>query len=281
MKGVVCLDKPKGLSSAAAVAAVRRILGTRAVGHMGTLDPLATGVLLIGVGKATRLFDYFLSKDKVYEAEFTFGASTDTLDGEGKITVSGLNIPSAAEIEAVLNRFVGKIQQLPPKFSAKNIGGERAYTLARRGKEFDLKPAEVQVYRAELLADCGGGVFRFRFGCSAGTYIRSLARDIGAAAGSAAYMSALRRLSCGRFGIEDAVSLKQLEIDRQKALIPIERCVQLPLVEAPAEYAKGILNGVPVRFEAPPQFLLTVNGEVAGIAVADNGIVKIKTYLKD
>ena len=126
MKGIINFYKPKGISSAAAVGQVKRILGRKDVGHMGTLDPDAEGVLLIGVGKATRLFDFFLNKDKVYVAEFTFGYETDTLDGSGTVIAMTDKIPSAEEIKAVLKKFIGKISQFPPKYSSKSINGRRA-----------------------------------------------------------------------------------------------------------------------------------------------------------
>ena len=133
MKGVLNLNKEPGMTSASAVARVRRILGERAVGHMGTLDPQGEGVLLIGVGKATRLFDFYLNKDKVYRATFTFGYATDTLDGDGAVIEDGRPIPEEAALRTALTKSVGAVEQMPPAYSAKSVGGVRAYRLARQG----------------------------------------------------------------------------------------------------------------------------------------------------
>ena len=138
MTGVLNLYKPKGITSSAAVVACRKILGTKAIGHMGTLDPMGEGVLLLGVGKATRLFDYYLRKDKVYEAEFAFGYETDTLDIEGTVTSRAAHIPTQEEIAAVLPQCTGRKMQVPPMYSAKSVNGVRAYALARAGKSAEL-----------------------------------------------------------------------------------------------------------------------------------------------
>ena len=166
--GVLNLNKPEGMSSARAVSFVRRATGL-ACGHMGTLDPLASGVLPVAVGNATRLFDYLLQKQKVYCALFAFGTETDTLDRAGRVTKSGGRVPAADEVAAALASFVGEYDQLPPAYSAKNVNGVRAYDLARQGKEVALAPKRVRVDSMELLGEEGEGVFAVRIVCGGGT----------------------------------------------------------------------------------------------------------------
>ncbi|MCL2798256.1 MAG: tRNA pseudouridine(55) synthase TruB, partial [Firmicutes bacterium] len=156
MKGILNLYKERGLTSAAAVAKVRRILGEKYVGHFGTLDPQGTGVLLLGVGKAARLFDYFLGKEKVYEADFAFGYTTDTLDGDGEVVGSADVLPQKPDIVAALPALTGQLLQMPPAYSAKSVGGVRAYDVARRGGVPELKAAPVTVHSFELIEGCHG-----------------------------------------------------------------------------------------------------------------------------
>ena len=189
--GFFCVDKPSGIVSSAVVNKLKWLCGMP-TGHMGTLDPLASGVLPVGVGNATRLFNYFLEKKKVYIAEFTFGVDSDTLDSTGELVYGG-RIPEAGEIEAVLPSLCGEVMQLPPKYSAKNIGGKRGYELARAGIEFELQPKQVRIDYIKLLGKGENeNSFRFEISCGGGTYIRSIARDMAAALETKAVMSALR-----------------------------------------------------------------------------------------
>ena len=181
--GFFNVDKPSGIVSSAVVNKIKWLSGVPC-GHMGTLDPLASGVLPVGVGNATRLFDYFLEKRKEYIAEFTFGVDSDTLDSTGTL-VRGGQVPDEREIEGVLPTFFGDIMQVPPKYSAKNVNGRRGYDLARAGIDFELSPKQVHIYGMELMGRVEGkeDTFRIRISCGGGTYIRSLARDIAAALG--------------------------------------------------------------------------------------------------
>ncbi|GHV00194.1 hypothetical protein FACS1894211_07000 [Clostridia bacterium] len=216
--------KEKGMTSAAAVGKLKRILRQKGLGHMGTLDPMAEGVLPIAAGRpATKMFDLLRAKKKEYAAEFTFGILTDTLDTTGKITAEGGHVPSEAEIRAVLPRFLGRISQLPPDYSAKSVGGVRAYDLARRGAETNLKPVEIKIYEYELTGNKGGGVFGFRILCGGGTYIRALARDLGTALGTHCVMSALTRTKSGCFTVEDARTLKEIEENPEAAVVGVEK----------------------------------------------------------
>ena len=178
MIGIILVNKPSGMTSSNVVVKIRHISKVKRVGHLGTLDPLASGVLPICLGKATRLFDLFLQKDKSYVAHIEFGKLTDSLDIDGKVISENGKVPSREEILNVLPKFIGKISQMPPSFSSKVINGVRAYKLARLGQEVQLKPCDVTITKLELLSQINENTYEFLVGCSSGTYIRSLARDI-------------------------------------------------------------------------------------------------------
>lgn len=282
MKGVINLYKPCGITSSDAVVACRKILGTRAIGHMGTLDPAGEGVLLLGVGKATRLFDYFLHKDKVYEAEFAFGYETDTLDGDGTTVRTCDVLPSARQLEDTLPQFIGKLQQLPPQYSAKSINGVRAYKLARAGQTAMLAPCEVEVYSLALVRQTAPNTYLFRVHCSSGTYVRSLCRDIAAAAGSLATMVSIKRMRCGVFCVQDSVTVEELRERKEDALTPVEKALEaLETVCLPDELFAPLCNGVKIPCERCEDFALYCRGELFGIARGENGVLKLKTYLRD
>ena len=229
MTGFLNIRKEEGASSAYVVSRVRRLVHTPC-GHMGTLDPLASGVLPVGIGNATRLFDFFLDKKKTYLAHFRFGVTTDTLDGEGAVRPAG-RVPSRAEIEGVLPGFIGEIDQLPPKYSAKSVGGKRSYELARAGQEVELSPKRVRIEDIELLEQTGADEFSFRIVCGGGTYIRALARDIAAKLGTGAYMSGLVREGSGPFSLETAVRLSDLTPENvAEHLIPTDSVLPFPSI---------------------------------------------------
>ena len=207
MRGILIVNKRQGWTSFDAVNFCKRVFGTREVGHLGTLDPMATGVLAVTVGSATKLFDMFLNKTKTYVAEFTFGYSTDTLDAEGEIESRCNIIPTLEQIEAVLPEFVGTIEQIPPKYSAKKIGGKKAYDLARDGQDFELKPSKVNIHNLKILG-YNDGVLKLEIECGAGTYIRSLGRDIAINLGTLATMTSLVRTELSGWKIEDCIDIK-------------------------------------------------------------------------
>ena len=247
MTGFLNIWKEERDTSAYVVSRVRKLLKTPC-GHMGTLDPLASGVLPVAVGNASRLFDFFLDKQKVYLARFRFGVTTDTLDGEGAVRPAG-RVPARGEIEAVLSQFEGEIDQLPPKYSAKNVGGRRSYELARAGKEVELSPKRVRIDRVELLEATGPDEFSFRIACGGGTYIRALARDIAAALGTEAYMSGLIRERSGPFTKENAVRLQDLTPENAaNYLIPTDSVLPYPALNVTdARYFQGVY--IPVERE--------------------------------
>ena len=213
MNGFINLNKPVGISSAQAVGRVKRILNLPKnvkIGHMGTLDPQASGVLIIALGNATRAFDLLLTKHKTYLAEFTFGYETDTLDSEGEVVNKNDKLPTISEINDILPTFLGKIDQLPPQYSAKSINGIRAYDLARQGKTVDLKPCKVEIFKFELKEQKTSQTFVFEIECGGGTYIRSLCRDLAYNLGTVATMTALCRTKSGFFELDNAVCLENL-----------------------------------------------------------------------
>lgn len=281
MNGMIVLNKPSGISSAAAVARVKRMLGEKTVGHMGTLDPMAEGVLAIGVGKATRLFDYLCGKDKTYVAKFKFGSETDTLDALGTVTATTPDIPSIDAVSNAMQSLVGRIEQVPPAYSAKHIDGKRAYALARGGAPVEPKPVTVEIYGAELVCQPRMDEAVFKIDCSSGTYIRSICRDVGRMCGSLATLTFLRRTRSGSFRIEDSVTLDDLETIKGEAVRPAETVIDLPRYDVPPEHESDLKNGRRIGFDAEGWFKIYCLGKFYGIGAAADGALKIITYLAD
>ena len=245
MTGFININKAAGKSSASSVAAVKRLFKIPC-GHMGTLDPMATGVLPVGLGKTTRLFPYLLEKTKTYRARFLFGESTDTLDTTGKLVASTDILPDEKTIVSALKYFTGKIEQVPPKFSAKCIDGKRGYQLARRGVEFSLAAKPVEIIDFSLMGRISDREYEFEITCKGGTYIRSLARDLGEKCGSLAVMSNLCRTASGKFTLENSVTVDQLlsTDSPEKYIIPADFAVDFEKLVLTETQAKKILDGV-------------------------------------
>ncbi|HHW89740.1 MAG TPA: tRNA pseudouridine(55) synthase TruB [Clostridiales bacterium] len=212
MTGFVNFLKPPKMSSAQAVAIIKKLSSGQKCGHMGTLDPFACGVLPIALGRATKLFDYFIRQPKTYRAVFKFGVETNTLDLDGIVTKKDDKKIMLEQIKAILPEFLGIISQEPPKYSAKRINGKRAYELARSGQEVNLKPTPVKIYNISA-QDLGDNEFIFDICCSGGTYIRSLCRDIAYKLGTCSVMTCLIRQASGNFDITNAKTLDELEKD--------------------------------------------------------------------
>lgn len=208
--GLLNIDKPQGITSHDVVAAVRRGTGIKKVGHAGTLDPIATGVLIICVGNATRLSQYVMDHDKVYHATLRLGIDTDTYDVEGTIVQTSENTISQNEVEAILPKFRGDVQQIPPMYSAIKKDGKKLYELAREGKTIEREPRPVTIHELDIMRWDFPEV-DLHVKCTAGTYIRSLAHDIGQETGLGGHLTALRRVSSGDFHVEDAVELDTLK----------------------------------------------------------------------
>ncbi len=211
MDGVIVVDKPAGWTSHDVVNKMRRIADTQRVGHLGTLDPLATGVLPVVVGKATRLAQFYTRSDKIYEGAVQFGWATTSYDRDGEVVGEKRGVVlDRAELERCLEPFRGEILQTPPAVSAKKVDGKRAYELARKQIAVELEPVKVQIYELELLA-VEGAEARLRVHCSGGTYVRSIAHDVGRLMGCGAHLRELRRLASGEFRIGQARTIPQLE----------------------------------------------------------------------
>jgi tRNA pseudouridine55 synthase len=242
--GVIVVDKPRDWTSHDVVNKVRRLAGTRKIGHLGTLDPSATGVLPLVIGRATRLAQFYTRNDKVYEGVIHFGYSTDSYDAEGVRTSEEREVMlDRGAVEAVLDRFRGAFDQTPPPVSAKKVAGRPAYELARKQQPVELKPVKVEVYSLELLR-VEGCEAEVRVHCSAGTYLRSIAHEAGQAMGCGAFLKALRRTASGDFKIDSARTLEQLaalaaENRLSEALIP---SAQL-LPEFPSELVDAVTAG--------------------------------------
>ncbi|CAN5614572.1 tRNA pseudouridine(55) synthase TruB [soil metagenome] len=268
MNGILVIDKPAGLTSHDVVARLRRILKTRSIGHTGTLDPFATGVLVMLIGKATRLAQ-FLDKDaKEYQAVIRFGFETDTgdLTGSPKSKVQSPKSVSIKEIESALESFRGEIEQTPPMYSAKKFAGKKLYELARKGIEIERKPVRVKIYELQITDyelrektnDFGFWILDFglKISCSAGTYIRTLAEDIGRKLSVGAHLAELRRTRAGKFEISKAVSLEKLEEivfenKLDKILISMNQAVShLPEIKLSAEEINKTKNGIKLKTES-------------------------------
>jgi tRNA pseudouridine55 synthase len=211
--GLVVVDKAVGWTSHDVVAKLRGVLGTRKVGHSGTLDPDATGVLLVGVGRVTRLLRFLTALPKTYTGEVVLGRETSTLDAAGTVTATyDMSDVMLADVRAVLPRFRGDILQIPPMVSAVRVGGRRLHEIARAGEEVERDARPVTVHRLEADATSEPGVFRIDVDCSSGTYVRSLAADIGAALGGGAHLRNLRRLAVGAFGVDEATAVESVTL---------------------------------------------------------------------
>lgn len=262
--GLVLVDKPAGLTSQQAVVRVRKALGVQRAGHTGTLDPFATGLLLILVGRATRLAPYVADEPKEYEALIRFGAETDTDDVTGA-PLRTAPIPNQAAITSAIAALTGDLEQVPPAFSAKHVDGERAYDLARRGVRVQLRPVRVRVERWNVLAQSSDSL-RARITCSGGTYIRALARDLGRLTKSAAHCAELRRVRSGPFSVDEALApdvVQDAHIRPALAAVP-----GLPTQHVDAAAALGIAHGRPTNATVAGEWAALVKDEAELIAIA-------------
>ena len=280
VSGWLILDKPQGMTSTQAVTKVRRLFDAAKAGHAGTLDPLATGVLPIALGEATKTVPFAVEGLKTYRFTVRFGAETDSDDAEGTVVTESAARPETEAIEALLPRFAGEISQVPPRFSALKVDGARAYDLARDKEEFELAPRVVSIKRLALIARPDPDHCQLEAGCGKGTYVRALARDLGRALGSCAHVEALRRTRVGGFGEEDAVTLAELEAVKDnatehdtltRALKPIESALgDIPALALSLSDAARLRQGQPVlvRGRDAPIFSGTAYATSRGMLVA-------------
>jgi tRNA pseudouridine55 synthase len=256
MNGVLIIDKPSGMTSHDVVARVRQIMKQREVGHLGTLDPLATGVLPLVLGNMTRLAQFYLGSDKCYEGVIRFGFATDTYDAEGEAVSPAQEFSlSLGQVRELAAKFKGEIEQMPPPFSAKKILGVPAYKLARKKKDVDLKPAKVRIINFEIDSVQGARVF-FRARVGSGTYMRSVAHELGELAGCGAHLESLRRTAVAEFTLQDAHWLEHLELAAQSEgegmlndmlVHPRKLLPSFPAVTATDEIVSRIRHGRPVN----------------------------------
>lgn len=285
--GFVNIAKPADMTSSDAVCIVRGVLsrrigGRQKTGHLGTLDPLAEGVLPVALGKATALFDFLAFKTKEYIARFTFGRTTDTLDRGGIFLAEEGRVPTEEDLEAALPRFFGDVMQVPPAYSAKSVDGKRAYDLARKGVMPELAARPVHIESIELLAS-NGAEFTLRIVCGGGTYIRALARDIAAALGTVAFMSALTRTRSGMFTLEDAVTMDDFRAAPEEHIIPAERALEgLPRLVLSKKEERMIANGVPLPSAyavGKNAAVFSADGRLLGLGQADEKGMRLKVRL--
>ncbi|MFV0298385.1 MAG: tRNA pseudouridine(55) synthase TruB [Hyphomicrobiaceae bacterium] len=271
INGWIILDKPVGMTSTQAVGKIRWLFQAQKAGHAGTLDPLATGVLPIALGEATKTVPYAVDGVKAYEFAVRWGCETDTDDAEGRIVGTSDKRPAAGEIEAILGDFHGEIQQTPPQFSAIKIQGERAYDLARSGEEVKLEPRPVMIDRLALVETPDENTAVFEAECGRGTYVRALARDMGRQLGCLGHVIQLRRTRVASFDIESAVTLEELEDAREAE----DGGVELMQLLQPIELALADLIEVPV---APPDAARLARGQSVLMRGRDAPMVSGEAY---
>jgi tRNA pseudouridine55 synthase len=249
VSGWICLDKPYEVTSTQAVGRVRRVFNAQKAGHAGTLDPLATGILPIALGEATKTVPFLVEADKTYRFTLRWGISTDSFDREGEVTARSDVRPTREQVEAALPDFVGEIDQVPPNFSAIKVDGERAYDLARSGEDFELAARKVVIHSAAVTDVPDTDHIELTIDCGKGTYVRAIARDLAQKLGACAHVSALRRTRVGPFGEDIAITLEKLEEMSHKpglpeTLLPVETALDdIPVLAVTAEDAFRLAQG--------------------------------------
>ena len=273
--GFINLNKPSGMTSHDAVNRVRKIFSTRKVGHAGTLDPQACGVLPVAINQATKFIEYLADSDKTYRAEILFGTATVSGDLEGEVIARAENfhMPTADELNAVMKNFVGEIEQTPPKFSAIKIHGRKAYDLARKNLAFDMPTRRVKISRLELVAIDENSA-TIEIDCGKGTYIRSLAIDIGERLNLPATLKNLLRLKVGDFDLKSSLTLDEIKNFGEDCLLPIEDCLKhLPTFELDERRIRAFMNGLPTTIHLPDEKVLRIisGGKFLGVGRIEGG----------
>ena len=285
MNGIVIIDKPQGWTSQDVTARLRRVFNTRRIGHGGTLDPMATGVLPVFVGRATRGVEFFEHAEKTYETVLRLGMTTDTEDISGNVLTEQDAFVTGEELEAVLEKFRGDILQVPPMYSALKINGQKLVDMARKGKTVERQPRPITIHELTLLGMEADGI-RLRVRCSKGTYIRTLCKDIGEALGCGGCMAALRRVQAGEYTIDEAVPLLQLleETEPEKFLRPVDTMFRnYPAVTLSEKQALRCRNGnsFSVKLEEGTYRAYDQNGEFLMLAKVEDGVMStIKSFFE-
>ena len=282
MNGFINVLKPVGATASDVVVCIKHALHEQKVGHLGTLDPGASGVLPVAVGQGTKLFNFLTNKVKYYRAFFTFGKTTDTLDSYGEVVENCGKVPTAEQLGNVLKNFCGDIQQVPPAYSAISVGGVRAYKLARNGETVELRSRAVYLYEIALVEQRSSSTFVVDIKCSGGTYIRSLARDIATACGTVGYMSGLIRLQSGCFDIKHAYTLDEIRQLKEKCLVD----VMYPLQDVqeyivPDNLFDELNNGRKLRCEFDGYRKIYCKGVFFGLGKCVSGRLDLEYYLKN
>ena len=285
MNGIVIVDKPQGWTSQDVTARLRRVFNTRRIGHGGTLDPMATGVLPVFVGRATCGVEFFEHAQKTYETILRLGLTTDTEDITGKVLTQQDARFTQEEIEAVLEQFRGQILQVPPMYSALKVDGQKLCDLARKGQEVERKPRPITIHQLTFLGFCDDGI-RLRVHCSKGTYIRTLCKDIGEKLGCGGCMAALRRISAGEYAIEEAVPLETLlETENpEQYLRPVETMFRnYPAITLTENQEKRCRNGngFSIRKEDGTYRVYSQNGEFLALSKVEDGMMAtVKSFFE-
>lgn len=285
MIGFLNVYKPQGMSSAAVVGKIKKKFNLKKVGHMGTLDPLACGVLPIAVGKATKMFDYFLNKKKTYIVNCEFGYETSSLDlGTEKINETSF-VPTLEDVVKATKSFLGKIKQQPPIYSAKKIDGKKAYELARDGKDVVLKDVEVEIFKFDCLNQINNTTFKFEIECSSGTYVRSLIRDLAYKLNTYATVVFLERIKTDFFDATNAIKLDDLlssNINLENVLIKIEQTFKnIKQVQVDNLQFDKLKNGLIIKTNLSDEnnVFIMCDNKLLGVAEIKNNQIKLKTYL--
>jgi tRNA pseudouridine55 synthase len=280
-EGLVLVDKPAGMTSHDVVAIARRTLGERRIGHAGTLDPFATGLLVLLAGRVTRLLPYLDAEPKVYQARIRFGSETDTDDGTGRI-VREAPLPFRADVDRGIAQLTGSFDQAPPAYSAKHVAGQRAYDVARRGETVELPPSRVTVHAWEVTARAADTLDAV-ITCSGGTYVRALARDLGRRAGSAAHLAALRRTRSGPFDVHDACTWDALKAGQCATLSPLRGLSSLAVERLDAAGADRAARGnlIDATVEGSRAALLGPNDEIVAVAERSGARWQPRMVLRD
>lgn len=288
MNGIILIDKPQDWTSHDVVAKLRGILHERRIGHSGTLDPLATGLLVVFVGRATRAVEFAEADSKEYIAGLRLGLSTDTQDISGNVIAECSDLPDEGAVRRAVNSFIGDIEQIPPMYSAIKIGGKKLYELARKGQSVERAPRKITVSSIEIIGREGGD-YLLKIACSKGTYIRTLCNDIGASLGCGACMSSLRRVRAGAFSIEDAHSIDEVENAANDGrvvdiMLPVDTLFSaLPELKVSESAAKRLKTGNIIKISAHDcdYRVYSESGEFLLAGKAENGKLKtIKSFFE-
>ena len=279
VSGIILVNKPKGISSNKVVNIVKHKLKAKKCGHLGTLDLEGEGLLPVTVNKGTKLFDFFLQKDKTYEANFVFGLETDTLDTSGKVVKEKEANFTFKELEEAVKNMIGKYDQMPPLYSAKKVNGKVGYKEARNGGTLDLSPKEVEIYDFKILRQIEKNLYRFEITCSSGTYIRSIARDLAYHLGTYGSMQCILRTRCGMFSLKDAYTLDEIEKGDFK-IIPCDSVFNLPKITLNEKENFKILNGQVLDYgKKDGEYKLYFDKKFLGLGEVKSGKLKMKLNL--